>query len=162
MTAGHVERRDSDPPGDPLNEHAAALLDETARLLEEQYANAFRVEAYRNAANTGHGREVECERRHCSGTPQGQRIPDTNVEIPPTDCRASSDATSGRVIHAVGQSYDAVSRKNRVLAAREDDTVRLVEDSHRWLPRLGARRPARAAAAIRTLRRRGQCGRGER
>jgi hypothetical protein len=37
---------------DPLNAHVATLLDETARLLEEQHANAFRVQAYRNAADT--------------------------------------------------------------------------------------------------------------
>jgi hypothetical protein len=37
---------------DPLNAHVASVLDETARLLEEQRANAFRVQAYRNAAET--------------------------------------------------------------------------------------------------------------
>jgi DNA polymerase (family 10) len=37
---------------DPLNGHVANVLDETAQLLEEQRANAFRVQAYRNAANT--------------------------------------------------------------------------------------------------------------
>lgn len=37
---------------DPLNVHVANVLDETARLLEEQKANTFRVQAYRNAANT--------------------------------------------------------------------------------------------------------------
>ena len=37
---------------DPLNVHVANVWDETAQLLEEQNANAFRVHAYRNAANT--------------------------------------------------------------------------------------------------------------
>jgi DNA polymerase (family X) len=37
---------------DLLNMHVATLLDETARLLEEQRANPFRVQAYRNAADT--------------------------------------------------------------------------------------------------------------
>lgn len=37
---------------DPLNAHVADQLDETARLLEEQKANPFRVRAYRNAAST--------------------------------------------------------------------------------------------------------------
>lgn len=37
---------------DPLNLHVANVLDETAQLLEDQRANAFRVQAYRNAANT--------------------------------------------------------------------------------------------------------------
>ncbi|HEX6053568.1 MAG TPA: helix-hairpin-helix domain-containing protein, partial [Gemmatimonadaceae bacterium] len=37
---------------DPLNVHVADQLDEVARLLEEQRANSFRVQAYRNAANT--------------------------------------------------------------------------------------------------------------
>ena len=40
---------------DPLNTHVANLLDETARLLEEQRANPFRVQAYRNAADTVRG-----------------------------------------------------------------------------------------------------------
>lgn len=40
------------PAIDPLNAHVANVLDETARLLDEQRANAFRVQAYRNAANT--------------------------------------------------------------------------------------------------------------
>jgi hypothetical protein len=40
---------------DPLNAHVASVLDETARLLEEQRANAFRVQAYRNAADTVRG-----------------------------------------------------------------------------------------------------------
>lgn len=40
---------------DPLNDHVAALLEETARLLEEQQANVFRVQAYRNAADTVRG-----------------------------------------------------------------------------------------------------------
>ena len=39
-------------PDDPLNVHVANVLDETAQLLEDQPANAFRVQAYRNAANT--------------------------------------------------------------------------------------------------------------
>lgn len=37
---------------DPLNTHVANVLEETAQLLEEQQANAFRVQAYRDAANT--------------------------------------------------------------------------------------------------------------
>ena len=37
---------------DPLNIHVANVLDETADLLEQQNANAFRVQAYRNAATT--------------------------------------------------------------------------------------------------------------
>lgn len=37
---------------DPLNVHVANVLDETAQLLEEQKANTFRVQAYRNAAST--------------------------------------------------------------------------------------------------------------
>lgn len=37
---------------DPLNAFVADQLDEVARLLEEQQANTFRVQAYRNAANT--------------------------------------------------------------------------------------------------------------
>ena len=37
---------------DPFNVYVANLLDETAQLLEEQKANAFRVQAYRNAADT--------------------------------------------------------------------------------------------------------------
>ena len=40
---------------DPLNAHVANVLDETARLLEEQRANPFRVQAYRNAADTVRG-----------------------------------------------------------------------------------------------------------
>lgn len=40
---------------DPLNAHVATMLDETARLLEEQRANPFRVQAYRNAADTIRG-----------------------------------------------------------------------------------------------------------
>lgn len=40
---------------DPLNAHVATMLDETARLLEEQRANPFRVQAYRNAAETIRG-----------------------------------------------------------------------------------------------------------
>ena len=40
---------------DPLNEHVATMLDETARLLEEQRANPFRVQAYRTAADTIRG-----------------------------------------------------------------------------------------------------------
>jgi DNA polymerase (family X) len=40
---------------DPLNAHVATMLDETARLLEEQRANPFRVQAYRNAADTVRG-----------------------------------------------------------------------------------------------------------
>src|SRR5574338_989759 len=40
------------PGPDPLNAHVAGVLDETAQLLEEQRANAFRVQAYRNAAET--------------------------------------------------------------------------------------------------------------
>src|SRR5512138_1730657 len=43
------------PTRDPLNAHVANLLDETARLLEEQRANVFRVQAYRNAADTVRG-----------------------------------------------------------------------------------------------------------
>ena len=37
---------------DPLNAHVALQLDEIATLLEEQQANPFRVQAYRNAAVT--------------------------------------------------------------------------------------------------------------
>jgi len=37
---------------DPLNAHVADQLDEVAALLEEQKANPFRVQAYRNAAAT--------------------------------------------------------------------------------------------------------------
>lgn len=37
---------------DPLNVYVANMLDETAQLLEGQRANAFRMQAYRNAANT--------------------------------------------------------------------------------------------------------------
>jgi DNA polymerase/3'-5' exonuclease PolX len=42
---------------DPLNEHVAAVLEETGDLLEAQHANAFRVQAYRNAARTVRGLE---------------------------------------------------------------------------------------------------------
>jgi hypothetical protein len=38
--------------GDPMNAHVAALLDQTAAVLEHQKANTFRVEAYRRAAQT--------------------------------------------------------------------------------------------------------------
>jgi len=48
MTSAIAERQSDDP----LNVHVANVLDETAQLLEEQRANAFRVQAYRNAANT--------------------------------------------------------------------------------------------------------------
>lgn len=37
---------------DRFNVYVASLLEETAQLLDEQGANAFRVQAYRNAANT--------------------------------------------------------------------------------------------------------------
>jgi DNA polymerase/3'-5' exonuclease PolX len=40
---------------DLLNAHVAGVLDETARVLEEQRANPFRVQAYRNAAETVRG-----------------------------------------------------------------------------------------------------------
>jgi DNA polymerase (family 10) len=40
---------------DPVNAHVAALLDETAAVLEQQRANPFRVEAYRRAAQTVRG-----------------------------------------------------------------------------------------------------------
>lgn len=36
----------------PMNAQVAARLDEAAQLLEQQKANAFRVQAYRNAAST--------------------------------------------------------------------------------------------------------------
>ena len=36
---------------DRFNVYVASLLEETAQLLDEQGANAFRVQAYRNAAN---------------------------------------------------------------------------------------------------------------
>ena len=35
---------------DPMNAHVAALLEETAALLEQQNASVFRVGAYRRAA----------------------------------------------------------------------------------------------------------------
>lgn len=38
--------------GDRVNAHVAALLAETAAVLEQQHANAFRVEAYRRASRT--------------------------------------------------------------------------------------------------------------
>ena len=43
-----IAARQSD---DPVNVHVANVLNETAQLLEDQPANAFRVQAYRNAAN---------------------------------------------------------------------------------------------------------------
>lgn len=49
--------RRAPPASDPLNAHVANQLDETARLLEEQKANPFRVQAYRNAATTLRGLE---------------------------------------------------------------------------------------------------------
>jgi hypothetical protein len=52
MTTGVAQRTTHD---DPLNTHVARLLDETARLLEEQNANVFRVQAYRRAADTVRG-----------------------------------------------------------------------------------------------------------
>lgn len=36
----------------PMNAQVAGRLDETAQLLEQQHANPFRVQAYRNAATT--------------------------------------------------------------------------------------------------------------
>lgn len=42
---------------DAVNAHVAALLGETAAILEQQHANAFRVEAYRRAAQTVRGLE---------------------------------------------------------------------------------------------------------
>jgi DNA polymerase (family 10) len=41
--------------GDALNAHVAVLLEQTAAVLEHQSANAFRVEAYRRAAQTVRG-----------------------------------------------------------------------------------------------------------
>lgn len=41
--------------GDARNAHVAALLDQTAAVLEQQHANAFRVEAYRRASQTVRG-----------------------------------------------------------------------------------------------------------
>ena len=48
MTPASAARRSDDP----LNVHVANVLDETAQRLEDQRANTFRVQAYRNAANT--------------------------------------------------------------------------------------------------------------
>ena len=40
---------------DPLNGYIAAVLDETARMLEQQHVNVFRARVYRNAAATVRG-----------------------------------------------------------------------------------------------------------
>jgi putative hydrolase len=52
MSPAATARVAGDTHPDPLNAHVATVLDETARLLETQRANVFRVQAYRNAAET--------------------------------------------------------------------------------------------------------------